>query len=278
MRLPVFYNDGNLYTVARDAENYACLYRIAADGTAREKYMRLFRADLSPSENASGEETNVVEEWSEPYICIHRGYVYYIDNRENPVKLRRMKLGGSEAEMVWEMQGERSNIYRMRAYGDYLFFQAGNFTDEDYLEIDGGIFAYNVETGRTQMVKKDAISCYSVAGSDLYYMENNETLHRYSLESQKDAVVMENLSDDGNAWTDVFADEQYIYRVTDGKTAVYDLEGELVCSLDDEIMDFYGFDSSGVYADFSNSNYSALGVVEKEEIAPETESWKMIVY
>lgn len=74
-----------------------------------------------------------------PEVCIHRGYVYYVIPFQSTMKLQRMKLGSKEAETVYEMTGDRQNLYRIKAYGNHIFFQAGNFS-ADNIDINASIF------------------------------------------------------------------------------------------------------------------------------------------
>ena len=166
------YYEGNIYLVGSDGE-YENLYRVSPDGSTCEKYMSLYRVDLSPDDSFDMDTTNV-SQYISPKICLHRGYVYYIDNRETYPRIRRMKLGSNEVEIVYETGGERATVYRMMPHGDYLFFQTGNFSNDDYTaEIDGGIMAYNINTGKTILVKQGAVSSYGVVDNCIYYRENN---------------------------------------------------------------------------------------------------------
>lgn len=89
------YYEGAIYLVGYDREGYTALFKIAPDGSSREKYMDLYKADLSTSDGSTGTE------WTAPEFCLHRDYVYFIDSKESHPKLRRMKLGGTEAEVAF---------------------------------------------------------------------------------------------------------------------------------------------------------------------------------
>ena len=104
----ILYYDGNLYMVGYDEESYTCLYKIASDGSTRERYMRLYRSDMYTSD---GDTMSM--SWSTPDVCIHHGYVYYIYNKESEQKIRRMKLGSEKAEIVFASSGVRPTLYRM---------------------------------------------------------------------------------------------------------------------------------------------------------------------
>ncbi|MCI8781062.1 MAG: DUF5050 domain-containing protein [Lachnospiraceae bacterium] len=225
IRSYIQYYDGCVYVVGHDGEGYVYLYKVSPDGSTCEKYMTLYKADLS-STKAEGEN---VKEFSEPEVCIHRGYIYFLIGEESGLKLRRIKLGGEDVEIVFENAGSRPSLYRMQAYGDYLFFQSGNFIDDDYIDIEAGIFALNVNTAKVQLVKKDAVSAYAVSDGDLYYATVNG-INRYSLKEQKDAAVV-----DTGARGDIAVHGKtiYFYRKDTYTLSQYDSEGKLL----NEVMD-----------------------------------------
>lgn len=257
-----FY-EGNLYVIGRDEEDYVNLYRVAEDGSSCEKYMELYKADLS-ADSVEGSEGGTVTEFASPYVCIHRGYVYFIDHKESTPKLRRMKLGGDEVEIVYETTGVRPNLYRMEAYGNYVFFQAGNFTDDTCLDMDGGIFAYNIETGEVQLVKKDAISTYILRGSDIYYSVAG-AIWRYSLTDQEDVQVVEY----GEQYYDMYADEYYIYildRDTDN-VLTYDYDGSAIATISyEDFYSFYGGDGEYIFCEGTVDGNGTLAALKTTDI------------
>ena len=157
----VYYNDGYVYeTGVEEVENTGCdinLYRLKDDGTSFEKYMTLYRLEVNDDETPGY-----------PEICIHRGYVYYVIPFQSTMKLQRMKLGSKEAETVYEMTGDRQNLYRIKAYGNHIFFQAGNFL-ADNIDINASIFSYDIDTGKVEKVVENAVSYYGIGINRLYY-------------------------------------------------------------------------------------------------------------
>lgn len=172
-RSMIFYHGENVYIVGDDSNSYVNLYRVAADGSSWEKYMTLFKAEKSII--IDGNTTSV--DWRRPDINLHKEYVYYVDNSESQPKLRRVLMGGAEVEVVAESQGERAMLYRVKCYGDFVFFQSAYYIGE---EIFGGIYAYNVKNGEVVLVKADAIRDYYVVDDMLYY-EMAEIIYRYDL-------------------------------------------------------------------------------------------------
>ena len=79
------YYDGYVYVIAVDEKSgYVYLYQISPDGSSSKEYMTLYKADLS---SVNGEV-----DFHSPNVCIHRGYVYFIDNGESAPKIRRIEL------------------------------------------------------------------------------------------------------------------------------------------------------------------------------------------
>lgn len=209
-----FY-DGYLYTLAYDMSGYVYLYKISEDGSTREKCMKLYKQEASVSDGIKIGE-----------VCIHRGYVYYVHAFEDNPKLRRMRLGGGEEEIIFELKGERGNLYRIRPYGDFVFFQAGNFTDETCTDINSGIFAFNVNDGKLQLVKENGVATYFVEKDILYY-QTAGVISRYDLVTGEKEVLFE---DDLNA--DFSVDDRYIYHINGNCLDIYDLSMEKMFSVE----------------------------------------------
>ena len=260
------YYDGYVYIIGTDGE-YENLYRISPDGTTCEKYMSLYRVDLSPEDKDS---TN--PSYTTPSVWIHRGYVYYIDNKEKYPKLRRMKLGSDEVEVVYETGGEGAVLFRMMPYGDYLFFQTGNIADAD--TIDCGIMAYNINTGEVKLVKKNIINSYGFVNGRLYYYKDNKEVRVYSLEENTDSQLCE------IEGLIVFFNEKYIY-VCDGNidtVTVYDYDGKLLGSIKDEyLVECWFGDDKYVLSNYSPSiGVATTVIVSVDDIIAGKGEWKIL--
>lgn len=262
LRSYIQYYDGCVYVAGHDEEGYVYLYKAAPDGSACEKYMTLYKADLS-SAKAEGEN---VKEFHSPNICIHRGYVYFIIGHESRLRLRRMKLGGDDVEIVFENAGSRPSLYRMQAYGDYLFFQSGNFIDDDCVDIEAGIFALNVNTAKVQMVKKDAVSGFTVADGSLYYTTASG-INRYSLEKQEDTNVV-----DTGVRGDVAVHGEFIYFFCDDTYTLsqYDSEGKLLNKVTDADFDACLMGDADC---FFASGSGKAGILSVKELSKGTAKW-----
>lgn len=218
------YYDGYVYVIAVDEKSgYVYLYQISPDGSSSKEYMTLYKADLS---SVNGEV-----DFHHPYVCIHRGYVYFTDHGESAPKIRRIELGKKDVEIVFENKDTRPSLYRMEAYGDYLFFQSGNFVDDDCIEIEAGIFALNINTTQVQLIKKGAVADYTISDNCLYYATTSG-INCYSLKDKTDKTVVEN----GLSLNEVVVHGKYIYCYNDASYTLsqYDLEGKLLCQATDD--------------------------------------------
>ena len=217
------YYDGYVYVIAVDEKSgYVYLYQISPDGSSSKEYMTLYKADLS---SVNGEV-----DFHSPNVCIHRGYVYFIDNGESAPKIRRIELGKKKAQIVFENKNTRPHLYRMEAYGDYLFFQSGNFIDDDCIEIEAGIFALNINTAQVQLIKKGGVADYTISNGCLYYATTSG-INCYSLKDRTDEAVVDN----GLSLNEVMVHGKYIYCYNDASYTLsqYDLEGKLLWQVTD---------------------------------------------
>lgn len=267
------YYNGNLYLVGYDLDGYVNIYKIAPDGSTREKSCTLYKADFT---DPLDPENPDVSRWRQPYICIHRGYVYFINNDESELKLRRVKIDSKEEpQVIYEAEGVRPNLYRMEGYGEYIFFQAGNFTDESYEEIEAGIYAYQIEKGEISLVKNDAINSYIIRNGVIYY-STDTGIRCYDLSTQKDEEFVET-----EAYADVMADENYIYINTqndEDKVIVYDENQKKIAEieLEDCLAYIYG-DEKYLFASWSNgADSSGVKRLDKSLLKDGTVQWESL--
>lgn len=225
----VLFCDGYVYILGHNMDGEQYLYRISEDGSKQEQYMRLYKKELTQT---GGEGQSLT--YGTPEICIHRGYVYFIIPRETIPTIYRMQLGSEKVEKVFELKTERPDLYRMLPYGDFIFFQAGIFS-EDYLDVDGGIFAYNVTNGDIKLVKSNAISTYKVVGNSLYYAKS-DGVYRYDMNGTFDERIVEYEN-----YPIFSVDDKYIY-IEDGRNIkIYDIKGEYILTPQvDDNLDIFG--------------------------------------
>lgn len=255
------YYDGCVYVMGYDTKGYVSLYQVAPDGSTCEQYMTLYKADLS--------STDGEVDFRAPYVCIHRGYVYFINNFESTLKIRRIKLGEDDVEIVFENADERPDLYRMEAYGDYLFFQSGNFIDDDYIDIEAGVFAMNVNTVEVQMVKKGAISDYAISDGCLYY-STESGINCYSLTDGMDQTVISGINREILV---VHGKYIYCYDNDSNTLSQYNLKGELLGQVvDSDLYTCCLGDADYLFA------YSPLNakVIATKDLSQENAEWKAL--
>lgn len=259
------YYEGNIYVFGYDADGYMNLYKVAADGSTCETYMQLFKIDLT-----AGEVTF-------PRVYIYRGYVYYCDLREEKPRIYRMELGNDKKELVYEST-EIGAMGCMEGYGDYLFFQEIQFTD-DYEDYTIGFFGYNIRTQKIYLIKKN-INIYAIQGDTIYYLADSE-IRAYSLSTQEDALVVSDL--EKSEELELGADEQYLYvfNSDSGNLRIYDYDGSLV----EEIIDsnisncyfgdgVYLFAEGTFYSDELQGNASIRAYLKASDIKDGKAEWK----
>ena len=233
----VYYYDGYVYGIDKEVvENNVCninLHRLKDDGTSFEKYMTLYRLEVDDDEIPGY-----------PEICIHRGYVYYVIPFQSTMKLQRMKLGSKEAETVYEMTGDRQNLYRIKAYGNHIFFQAGNFS-ADNIDINASIISYDIDTGKVEKVVENAVSYYGIGINRLYYSLDGG-VQVYDFEKKTSEEFIGKIYEEQS----MFVSDKYVTVYDKSNMQVYDFTGKKVYkrNLDkDDIGEIYGIDGDTVF-------------------------------
>ena len=244
----VYYNDGYVYeTGVEEVENTGCdinLYRLKDDGTSFEKYMTLYRLEVNDDETPGY-----------PEICIHRGYVYYVIPFQSTMKLQRMKLGSKEAETVYEMTGDRQNLYRIKAYGNHIFFQAGNFS-ADNIDINASIFSYDIDTGKVEKVVENAVSYYGIGINRLYYSLDGG-VQVYDFEKKTSEEFIGKIYEEQS----MLVSDKYVTVYDKSNMQVYDFTGKKVYerNLDkDNISSIYGIDGDTVFVYINRKGKSEI--------------------
>lgn len=253
------YYQGEIYIVGIDGDDYVNLYKVSRDGNTRKKYMQLYKADLS------SEEGDNITDFTQPEVCIHRGYVYFIDKKESMPSMRKMKLGTNNAEILHKTKVDHSEVYRMQACGDYLFFQTAHYTDKEHLKMEGGIYAYNIVTGEIFLVKKDAVSAYYLKDEQLYY-STAKGIQKYDLKTLKNETIIEAESEYPN---DIYVDDKSIYKSDWAEELIqYDKNGKFIEEYtlkyeDDPYMEFIYGDENYLFCKGKDCFYT----MSKEENA-----------
>lgn len=260
------YHEGDLYISGCDHEGYDCIYKISQDGSTREKYMKLYRSGMTNTTTESYRRY--------PSFLIHRGYVYYINEMEETQVIRRMKMGKDEAEVVYTPQGERATVYRMKAYGDYLVFQTGNFA-EDMINIEARICAYNVKTGELGTIVENVYNEYHIFDGKVYYTTQSE-IRCYDMKTKEDVAIIEG----NNGYYNFCLDDTYIYTFEDGGILrVYTHDGEIKCTVVDEsVSTLYYVHEGYLLSDISAEAEIKFGVIEVTDFKDGNATWEIYKY
>lgn len=258
----VQYYEDLVYTIGCDSDRYVSLYAANPDGSNRRKSTSLYRC------STTDEGT-----WSSPKVAIHRGYVYFINPNNEIPKLEKIAIGESgKTEVIYEVTGTRPTMYRIQAYGDYVFFQTGYFKDEEMIDIIGGIYAYNTKSNEVTCVKTNAVSSYMISDNQLYF--GNETgISCYSLSDQTEKEIISTKE----AYPEFSLSKDYIYAYVDNAVDVYDFEGNKVDSIANGVSytEYYYGDDQFLFA--KKCEQEELIKLSIEEFLNNNGRWDMIV-
>lgn len=271
----LWYYDNYIYMIGYDTDDYVNLYRTKLDGSSREKYMQLYKADTTPSENDGAKEYSI------PELIIHRGYVYYIDKKEKKPKLKRMKLGGKETEILYETDGtyetdgNKPELNRIKGYGDYIFFQRSSVFGKEHKELEG-LYAYNIQTRGITFVSNSIERDFTIFENEIYYCMEKE-LHKFSIQTQED----EKLMDYPKGITQVSVDRNYITLLStkDNKIQIYDRKLNLLYDdMGDEetgILECYKGDENFFFAQFDVEK-GRIRKLDKSKLKDKTAQWEVM--
>ena len=277
----VWYYENYVYMLGCDEEDYVSIYRIKPDGSSREKYMRLYRADTTPSENDGSKQYRI------PDLIIHRGYVYYVDSKEKNPKLRRIKLGGTETEILYETngvfkkEGDKADLIFVRAYGDYVFFMRSSVFMKEQRELTG-LYAYNIQTGEITFVSNSIESDYTIYKNEIYY-SGEKDLRKFSIQTQKDEKIMD--CPEGITAVSVDSDTITILSTKDNRIHIYDkglnvLYEDKKYEVDQEneeigVLFFYKGDENFLFASFYGEQ-NRMRILDKSKLKDKTAKWELM--
>ena len=228
-----------LFTLGYDEAGNVSVYQIEPDGSGFSEYLNLYQADLT-------DPTGLAEtSWTEPSVLFHGGYIYYIVPDQETSAVRRMNLSDQKEEIVYMNEKNDPMTYRMKAYGDYIFFQAGGFTDASHMNVDGGIYAYSIPSGEVMLVKAGVVAGYAITNGSLVYA-TQDSIHVVNLSSSDDQLIAKT-----ERRVDLAAVDSKIYAFDDERLTltVYDLSGQEIVSIDSKgIYQFMMGDDKTLFA------------------------------
>lgn len=209
------YYEGNLYAVGLSADDYVVLYRIKEDGSEWDVCTKLYKTDYSSTSH-----------WISPEVLIKDGYVYFIDAKQEKMKLERVPIdGGTQPETVFEeVSGALYvDVHRMKSKDQYIYFQSVAFTDENFDYSLGALYRYDTVSGQCNVVKENIYGPYSVR-EDFVYYANTDGLCRYSMENG----TIEIINDHPMSVPNITLTKDYIVlcdQMVDHSLYIYDYEG-----------------------------------------------------
>lgn len=209
------YYEGNLYAVGLSADDYVVLYRIKEDGSEWDVCTKLYKTDYSSTSH-----------WISPEVLIKDGYVYFIDAKQEKMKLERVPIdGGTQPETVFEEVSEALyvDVHRMKSKDQYIYFQSVAFTDENFDYSLGALYRYDTISGQCDVVRESLYGPYSVK-EDFVYYANTDGLCRYSMENG----TIEIINDHPMSVPNITLTKDYIVlcdQMVDHSLYIYDYEG-----------------------------------------------------
>jgi len=156
---------------------------------------------------------------------------------------------------VYEMTGDRQNLYRIKAYGNHIFFQAGNFS-ADNIDINASIFSYDIDTGKVEKVVENAVSYYGIGINRLYYSLDGG-VQVYDFEKKASEEFIGKIYEDQS----MLVSDKYVTVYDKSNMQVYDFTGKKVYerNLDkDDISAIYGIDGDTVFVYINRKGKSEI--------------------
>lgn len=236
-----YYNE-NLYVMAQN-DGYLCLERISLDGSSRNVSCEFARVETDVDEDEDGMKTTSTYY---PNWIIHRGYAYYATSYPGSGKaeLMRVKLDSEEkAEVLYSMEGEYPELYRVRGYGNGIYFQMGNYTDDSMTDIDAALYVYNVDTGKISEVASDVIKYYTIGENVVFYFDEDDNITKYDVLTKKRKVFCETEKGDyGSQYTLFIKNDKFYYIYSNYDKDMNEIVHEYEYSFDGQMLATYEVD------------------------------------
>lgn len=238
------YYDGKLYASGLSADDYVSLFEIKPDGSEWEISTKLFRTDYSSSGR-----------WRSPEILIENGYVYFVDSRQNKMKLERMAIAGGTPEIVFEGDSEALyvDVFRMKNADDVIFFQVSFNMDGSLENAIEGLYCYDMLRGQCSLIKEGCCGPYSVRDGFVYYA-NTEGLCCYSIHDQTTNILNDQPMDVPN----ITLTNNFIIlcdQMKDHSLILYDYEGKKAATVPNTLglQWYFGGDSDMLFGQYAGA-------------------------
>lgn len=205
----LWYYGGSMY-MPYVSDGYISIEKISADGSNREKACDIVKV----SEDIESEGDTTVITTNYPTMLIHRGVVYYTDSYPGcgSAHLYKKSLDGStDAELLDETDIETMQIYRMKCYGDSLFYQKAEVGET--VE-NGGLYRCDIETSEISLVISDVFADYCVSEDGVIYYKDTYENKIMSATDDDNASVFFELADDEEIQEIMWDGDSFICNVT----------------------------------------------------------------
>lgn len=261
----LWYYDHAIYHLGCDEEDNVNIYRVAEDGSSREVAACLYKVDSTVIEE---DGASITMTW--PGVCIHRGFIYYVNYDETILKIRKVDLETLEEKVIYEHNMGRGDLYRLKGYGDYIFFEGGYFVDDDYTQYKGDLMFYNTKTGQIQTVVEAVTGPYAVYADNIFYSDDS-SIRKFDLITEEDSLLIQN----DEAYVNFSIDENGLYVFEDELSClnVYSLDGKLMKTIEtDKNLIFLGGDQDYLLA----REDERIVYISKQNILADGTDWNTI--
>lgn len=212
------YDYDHAFYMIKVKNGMAVLVKISEDGSAREEV-----AEVLPNDG-----NNTIT------MAFHDGYAYVSDagahsgsDKEAVNVLKRVSLKDKTVEDVFSYRGTGTDIGKLKAYGNQLFFIVGG-ADIDkstsQMKIFTKMYGYDYQTGNTQAISEEPIYdyCFDEEQNCLYYFVLGEGVYSYSLATKEKTQIKK--VDDRLALATLSFDGTYLYIYNGGYGSAVDMK------------------------------------------------------
>ncbi|MDD6207357.1 MAG: hypothetical protein PUB10_02420 [Clostridiales bacterium] len=267
--------DRYIYRIGRSAKDKGqyVLYRITPDGSSREELCNLYKAE--------GEDMFA-------NFIVHKGSIYYVLRNISTLEERTEKVyrvpcrKNAKVEEAALVKGLGVDIYRMKAQGDNVYFQAITYEDKQGNGCRGNLYKYNIRTGKTETAVENLIKDFVIVDG-IIYGDTGSSIVAYDTEKGTSQEVWPEgkmyLSYDG---TYIYGDTQAFMAFDENPTKereiiVWDKKFKEIDHISlpaDDTCYFGGMDY--LFAEQSGENGKVIKRFDKKQIGTGKQEWNML--
>ncbi|MDF2539298.1 MAG: hypothetical protein K0S76_2319 [Herbinix sp.] len=241
------------------------LTRVKEDGTEKENICKLFTQYLELNE--SGEYVSALLDHR---YTIHRGYFYQAFSSqfkdESIIYIKRWNLDSDHTEEVLLSQKidvKDRTIFGLKGYGNYIYFVELTYSTDDFEDSESKLYRLHINTGEIEeiVVGGNLIDYYISEGYLYYVLRPGNLIYKMNMETKETKLIIDNQDETYLPYvSNIILDGDYIYYQNlyhyllsneeyDKECRVYDLDGNLVDTIDMDGNCTYSDDILGVYND-----------------------------